>query len=462
LVSVRLLAAVTAGQAAAALSRRFGIGGGTVIAGHVAQRVHPGALRTIAASLPRGCVVVSGTNGKTTTSRLLASMLSLDGLSPLHNRAGANLLTGLTTAVVENASPLGRARAGIGVFEVDEATVPGAVTEVQPGVIVLTNLFRDQLDRYGEVEFVASLWRQMIDTLPTTTKLVLNADDPMVAALGRDRDNVLYFGIDVSDAGTDETPYALDARLCAFCGAPYEYLSNFYGHLGHYRCSACDWRRPTPPVRVTSIESRGDRGSRASLESPGRSFELEIKLPGLYNVFNALAATACASAIDISVSSIQRGVERFEAAFGRLERVPMEGRELLLALVKNPVGFNEVLRTVLPNAGTFQIVLAINDLFADGTDISWLWDVDFEVLADRPISIVCTGLRADDMAVRLKYANVLRQRIQVEPDVSRALELALAGSEAGETIYMLPTYTAMLETRNLLRKTGYVRGFWED
>jgi len=389
-------------------------------------------------------------------------MLSLDGLSPLHNRAGANLLTGLTTAVVENASPLGRARAGIGVFEVDEATVPGAVTEVQPRVIVLTNLFRDQLDRYGEVEFVASLWRQMIDTLPTTTKLVLNADDPMVAALGRNRDNVLYFGIDVSDAGTGETPYALDARLCAFCGAPYEYLSNFYGHLGHYRCSACDWQRPAPAVRVTSIESRGDRGSRASVQSPSHSFELEIKLPGLYNVFNALAATACATALDISVGSIQRGVERFEAAFGRLERVPMEGRELLLALVKNPVGFNEVLRTVLPDAGTFRIVLAINDLFADGTDISWLWDVDFEVLTDRPISIVCTGLRADDMAVRLKYANVQRQRIQVEPDVSRALELALLGSEAGETIYMLPTYTAMLETRNLLRKTGYVRGFWED
>jgi UDP-N-acetylmuramyl tripeptide synthase len=453
---------VTAGQAAAALSRRFGIGGGTVIAGHVAQRVHPAALRTIAASLPMGCLVVSGTNGKTTTSRLLTSMLSIDGLSPLHNRAGANLLAGLTTAVVENASRLGRARAGIGVFEVDEATLPDAVVEVKPRIIVLTNLFRDQLDRYGEVEFVASLWRQMIDTLPTSTKLVLNADDPMVAALGRGRENVLYFGINASDAGTGETPYALDARLCAFCGAPYEYLSSFYGHLGHYQCSACDWQRPAPAVCVTSVESRGDRGSRASLQTPGHSFELEIKLPGLYNVFNALAATACATALDISVSAIQRGVERFEAAFGRLERVPLEGRELLLALVKNPVGFNEVLRTVLPDSGTFQVILAINDLFADGTDISWLWDVDFEVLADRPISIVCTGLRADDMAVRLKYANVQRQRVQVDPDLFRALELALAGSEPGETIYLLPTYTAMLATRQLLRKTGYVRGFWED
>jgi lipid II isoglutaminyl synthase (glutamine-hydrolysing) len=461
-VSVRLSAAVTAGQAAAALSRRFGIGGGTVIAGHVAQRLHPGALRAITSSLPEGCLIISGTNGKTTTSRLLAGMLILDGMRPLHNRAGANLITGLTTAVVENASPLGRPRAGIGVFEVDEATVPGAVSEVQPRVIVLTNLFRDQLDRYGEVEFVASLWRQMIETLPITTTLVLNADDPLVAALGRNRDNVVYFGIDDGNVGTGETPHALDARLCAFCGAPYEYLSSFYGHLGHYQCSACDWLRPQPEISVTALESRGDRGSRASVRTTTQSFDLDIKLPGLYNVFNALAATACATALDVSARSIQQGVERFEAAFGRLERVPMEGRELLLALVKNPVGFNEVLRTVVPPSGTFRLVLGINDLFADGTDISWLWDVDFEVLADRPISIVCTGLRADDMAVRLKYANVQKQRIQVEPDLPRALELALAGSEVGETIYMLPTYTAMLETRKILRKTGYVRGFWED
>ncbi len=461
-MSVRLSAAVAAGQAAAALSRRFGLGGGTVIAGHVAQRLDPRALQTIAASLPSGCLVVSGTNGKTTTSRLLASMLTLSGLRPLHNRAGANLITGLTTAVVENAGPLGRPRAGIGVFEVDEATVPGAVAEVVPRLIVLTNLFRDQLDRYGEVEFVASLWRKMIETLPPSTTLILNADDPIVASLGRGRENVIYFGVESSDVGTGETPHALDARLCAFCGAPYEYLSNFYGHLGHYRCTSCGWRRPDPDIRITKVETHGDRGSRVTVQTLAQTFDLDVKLPGLYNIFNALAATACATALDIPSRVIQQGVERFEAAFGRLERVLIEQRELLLALVKNPVGFNEVLRSVLPVDGTFQLVLAINDLFADGTDISWLWDVDFEVLAERPISIVCTGLRADDMAVRLKYANVERHRIEVEPDLTRALELALAKTEPGETVYMLPTYTAMLETRKLLRKTGYVRGFWED
>ncbi|MFN0074697.1 MAG: MurT ligase domain-containing protein [Chloroflexota bacterium] len=461
-MSVRLSAAVAAGQAAALLSRRFGLGGGTVIAGHVAQRVYPRALQVLAARLPSGCLVLSGTNGKTTTSRLLASMLAITGLRPLHNRAGANLMTGLTTAVIENASALGRPRAGIGVFEVDEATAPAAVAAVHPRFIVLTNLFRDQLDRYGEVEFVASLWREMITSLPSATTLILNADDPLVAILGADRENVLYFGVDDSSAGSQAMPHAVDARLCQRCGGTFQYSAHFYGHLGHYHCPNCGWTRPTPAIRVTSIASREARGSRVTIATPTQMFEVEVRLPGLYNVYNALTAAACATALGISVRHIQQGCERFEAAFGRLERVQMEQRELLLALVKNPVGFNEVLRTVLPTSGTFQLILAINDLFADGTDISWLWDIDFELLADRPISVICTGLRADDMAVRLKYARLESHRIVVAPEIERALEMALAKTEPGETVFMLPTYTAMLETRNLLRKMGYVRGFWED
>lgn len=461
-MNLRLSAAVAAGQAAAALSRRFGIGGGTVIAGHVARRIHPRILRAISERLTSGCVILSGTNGKTTSSRILASMLSLAGRRPLHNRAGANLMTGLTTAVVENANSQARPRAGIGVFEVDEATVPSAVAETAPRVILLTNLFRDQLDRYGEVEFVASLWREMIASLPASTTLVLNADDPLIADLGRNRENVVYFGVDDATAGTAELPYALDARLCQHCGHGYDYDVNFYGHLGHYRCGNCGLARPTPSVRAIAVASRGERGAQVSVTTATQSFDLQVRLPGLYNVYNALAATACALALDVPIPQIQQGVERFEAAFGRLERIQVEQRELLLALVKNPVGFNEVLRTVLPNDRPFELVLAINDQFADGTDISWLWDVDFELLAERAASIVCTGLRADDMAVRLKYADVPTARIRVEPDLERAIESSLARSQVGETVYLLPTYTAMLQTRDLLRKTGYVRGFWED
>jgi UDP-N-acetylmuramyl tripeptide synthase len=461
-LSVRLSAAVAAGQAAALLSRRIGLGGGTVIAGHVVRFLDPQALRAISSRLPQGSIIVSGTNGKTTTSRLIASMLTLAGVRPLHNRAGANLMTGLTTAVIQRTSIQGIPQAGIGVFEVDEATVPAAVAEIQPRILLLTNLFRDQLDRYGEVEFVATLWREMVQGLPDSTLLVLNADDPLISALGEGRDNVLYFGLSDTSVGTSEMPHALDARLCVRCGSDYQYDLSYYGHLGHYSCPSCGLRRPEPSVNVVSTVPEGDRGSHITLSTPLETYEIDVKLPGLYNVYNAAAAAACASALSIPPRLIKQGIEQFEAAFGRLERIQVEDRELLLALVKNPVGFNEVLRSVLPADRPCQIVLAINDLFADGTDISWLWDVDFETLQDRPISVVCSGTRADDMAVRLKYALVPPQRIIVEPVLERALEIALSKSEPGETIFVLPTYTAMLEGRTILRRTGYVRGFWED
>lgn len=461
-MSVRLTAAVAAGQAAAALSRRFGVGGGTVIAGHVAQRVYPNALQALTARLPQGSVLLSGTNGKTTTSRLVATIASVAGWRPLHNRAGANLMSGVTTAVVEQASVRGQPRGTLGVFEVDEATLPIAVERLHPRLVVLTNLFRDQLDRYGEVEFVADLWRRMLQTLPETTALVLNADDPLIAALGRGRANVTYFGVADRSVAVEREPHALDARLCTECGGEYQYDALFYGHLGHFRCPACGFRRVRPGVEVTSVSLDTDRGSSICLQTPTETLTIQLRLPGLYNVYNAAAAAACAVALGLSGAAIRQGLERFEAAFGRLERIPVEGRELMLALVKNPVGFNEVLRTMLAGERSGQLVIIINDLFADGTDVSWLWDVDFELLRERVTSVVCSGLRADDMAVRLKYAQVPVRRIVVEPHPRRAIDRALHASEHGETIHVLATYTAMLETRKLLRRTGYVRGFWED
>jgi lipid II isoglutaminyl synthase (glutamine-hydrolysing) len=236
----------------------------------------------------------------------------------------------------------------------------------------------------------------------------------------------------------------------------------FYGHLGHYRCSRCDFARPAAAVSATQVELLGDEGSLLTVETPNGTLRAKLHLPGLYNVYNALAAIAVATTMDIRRDLIARGLETFTAAFGRLERIQVEDRQLFLALVKNPVGFTEVLRTILSSAGHRTLLIAINDLFADGTDVSWLWDVEFESLQGRVNVAVCSGLRADDMAVRLKYAGVEPERIRVEPDLRRALELALQASEPSETVYALPTYTAMLALRNVLRKTGYVRGFWED
>ena len=462
----RLSAALMAGRAAAGLSRRLGRGGGTVIAGHLVPRLAPHALRDVTGSLPNGSIVVSGTNGKTTTTRFLSHILRGAGMRPIHNRAGANMLSGLFSAVAQATDWQARPRGDVGLFEVDEATVPGALHHIQPRVLLLHNIFRDQLDRYGEVHFVAGLWRDAAATLPLGTTLAVNADDPLVSDIPSHAysgaASVVTYGIDDPSVGTPTLPHAADARLCPCCGASLRYDLVFYGHLGHYACTRCDFARPALSVTATSVELRGDAGSNLVVATPDGVIRAHLHLPGLYNVYNALAAVAVSNALGVRRETVVRGLETFTAAFGRLERIQVEDRQLFLALVKNPVGFTEVLRTVLAPAGRRTLLIAINDLFADGTDVSWLWDVEFERLQERVNVAVCAGLRAEDMAVRLKYAGVEPERIRVENDLRLALELGLAAAEPGETVYVLPTYTAMLAMRQILQRTGYVRGFWED
>jgi lipid II isoglutaminyl synthase (glutamine-hydrolysing) len=454
----RLSAALMAGRAAATLSRRLGRGGGTVIAGHLVPRLAPRALREVTDLLPNGSIVVSGTNGKTTTTRLLSHLLRGAGMRPIHNRAGANLLTGLYSAVAQATDWQARPRGDVGLFEVDEATVPGALKHIRPRVLLLHNIFRDQLDRYGEVHFVAGLWRDAVSRLSSKTTVVVNADDPLVAALPHG----LTFGIEDTSSASVELPHAADARLCPRCGSALHYENVFYGHLGHFACTTGDFPRPRPDIAATSVELLGDAGTNLTIATPGGVIRATLRLPGLYNVYNALAAISVCTVLDIRRDVIARGLETFTAAFGRLERIQVEDRQLFLALVKNPVGFTEVLRTILSEAGQRTLLIAINDQFADGTDVSWLWDVDFERLQERVNVAVCSGLRAEDMAVRLKYAGVDSSRIKVEPDLARALELTLGAAEPGETVYVLPTYTAMLHMREVLQRMGYVRGFWED
>lgn len=461
-MGARLTAALLAGRAAAGLSRRFGFGGGTVISGHIVRRVAPNALAEIVQRLPEGSILVSGTNGKTTTSRLIAQMLRASQRRPLHNRAGANLLTGLVSAVVEHTSLAGVPRADIGLFEVDEATLPTAIAQLQPRLVVLTNIFRDQLDRYGEVQFIYETWRQGLQQLPAAASLVLNADDPLVAALGEDRGGVITFGIDDHTVALEHAQHAADARLCLRCGARYQVERVYYGHLGHYRCSNCGVARPQPQVVATGVTLHGAEGTDLRIETPSGGFSTKLRLPGLYNVYNVLAASAAAVQLGVRPSTIAQALETFTAAFGRLERVAVEDRQLFLALVKNPVGFNEVLRTIVPAEAAATLVIVINDHFADGTDVSWLWDVDFELLRGRVNLVVCSGTRAEDLAVRLKYADIPVQRLLIESEPRLALERALAHSDPGDTVYVLPTYTAMLEVRDVLRKTGYVGHFYED
>jgi UDP-N-acetylmuramyl tripeptide synthase len=465
--SLRLALAVLAGRAAGAAIRRLGRGGGTTVPGRLTSWIEPSALGRLGRGLPAGSIVVTATNGKTTTARLLAEVLAAAGRRTVHNRSGANLLAGVTSALVKSAGPSGRTAAEVGLFEVDEASVPEVAAALAPRVLAFGNLFRDQLDRYGEVAYVAGQWRQAVERLPPTSTLVLNADDPNVAGLAAAAPGrVLYVGIDDPASAGEQLEHTADARLCPRCGGRLAYRAVFYGHLGHYACPACRFERPRPNLTATALARRGFEGTLVTLRQDGAACQLLLPLPGVYNVYNALLALACAAAIGVGLAGAVAAIERAGGAFGRVERIRVPGaggdRTVVMALVKNPVGFDQVLRTVLAAAERPDLLIAINDRLADGTDVSWLWDVELEALVGRARSITVSGTRAGDMAVRLKYAGVDPGLVRVEPARERALDAALAAVEPGGTLYLLPTYTAMLELRGALARRGHVPPFWED
>ena len=462
-MQMRTTLAIGAGKAAAFLSRQLRRGGGTTFPGELALRIDPRLLARMSARLGQGCVVVTGTNGKTTTSRMIASILRQGGLRPVHNRSGANLIEGVTSALLSSANLLGDPGGDIGLFEVDEATLPKAVAQARPRAVVVTNLFRDQLDRYGEIDYVASLWQSALASLPPSSTAILNADDPAVANLGLGlQARVLYYGVDDARCGSASLQQAADSQHCLACGARYRYRVAFYGHLGDYRCPACGASRPQPHVSARTLDLQGLAGTQVEAALPAGALSFRVNLPGLYNVYNALAALACCAALGMAPEVLRGGIESLSAAFGRIERVAVDGRQVLLALVKNPVGFTQVLHTLLLDQAPKHLLIVINDNLADGTDVSWLWDADLELLQGRVQSVVVSGTRAEDMLLRLRYALVDMERVSLEKDLSRALARGLANAGPGGTLYILPTYTAMLAMRQVMQERGYVGQFWED
>ncbi len=467
--------AVLVGKAAAAASRRLGRGGGTALPGLLAERLDPDIVAHLGRSLGRGVAVVTGTNGKTTTARLLADILRAAGWPVLHNRSGSNLMRGLAATLTAAAGLDGRiphAAHTVGVFEVDEATLPPACAALRPRVTVFTNLFRDQLDRYGEVDSIAALWRAAVAALPPTATLVLNADDPSVAALRHAaRGPVLTFGIADPCAGAGQEEHPADARWCGRCGREFVYTARFFWHVGHWRCPGCGEGRPEPDVAAEAVAAEPD-GTRLTLRTPAGPFTLRLPLLGLYNVANALAATAAALSMGATPSAIMAALEGFTAAFGRQEALRVRGREVRLFLCKNPAGTNQVLRTILSlaegadgaggaAAAPLHLLLVLNDGIADGRDVSWIWDVDFEPLVGRVETLVAAGTRAADLALRLKYAG-LGDRLALEPDLRAAVSRALTQTPPGARLYILPTYTAMLTVREHLAALAGERHYWEQ
>ncbi len=452
-MGIRLALETTGARALGALSRAVGRGGGTTVPGKVLWKLDPEAVDALARTLPEGVAVVSATNGKTTTTAMAAEILG-ERYELAWNRAGANLLSGVASALIA------ARRAQLGLFEVDEGALPEALVRTRPRVVALGNLFRDQLDRYGELELVAERWRAAAAALPASTSLVVNADDSIVADLADDAANVVRFGLDDPRQSRTGLQHAADSKYCVRCGAPYVFDSIYVGHLGDYRCDACGHRRPPLDVAVRDIELRGLVASRFRLVTAVGDTEVELALPGLYNVYNAVAAASLCLALGVPLDDIRAGLVRFSAAFGRFERIPTGGKAIVLLLIKNPAGANEVVRT-LETGVPPVLVVALNDAIADGQDVSWIWDVDFEPLLEHVGVVIATGDRAAELGLRMRYGGLPDERLEVVPSLDRALERGLGLVDAGTDLVVLPTYTAMLALRGILAERGDVRPYWE-
>jgi lipid II isoglutaminyl synthase (glutamine-hydrolysing) len=449
-----LRAEIAAARAAGRLSRLARTGGGTTLPGKLLAKLDPGSIDRLAARLPLGSALISATNGKTTTAAMAAEILAPQARLA-HNRSGANLVSGVASAL------LSADGAELGLFEVDEGALPEVSRRLRPRAVCLGNLFRDQLDRYGELELIAERWRAAVRALPPEASLAVNGDDPQVGDLARERESALVFGLDDPRHAHPSLQHAADSKWCLRCGRPYEYSAAYVGHLGDYRCGPCGHARPPLDVTARDIVLEGLQSVSFELVTPQGHRRVTLRVPGLYNVYNALAAASLAQVLGAGLDEITAGLERFSAAFGRFERIALGDKRLLMLLIKNPAGANEAIRTLLVGESPALALIALNDEIADGRDVSWIWDVDFEPLLERLDRVIATGERAAELALRCKYAGFSQYAIEVVPNLSRALDRGLELTPTGGELVALPTYTAMLALRRIMGERGYVRPYWE-
>jgi lipid II isoglutaminyl synthase (glutamine-hydrolysing) len=453
-VPIPLAAEIAVARVAGRLSRLARAGGGTTVPGKLLWKLDPAAIDRLAARLPLGSAVISATNGKTTTAAMAASILR-ERFRLAYNSSGANLLSGVASTLLDTRA------AEFGLFEVDEAALPEVLSRVKPKAVCLGNLFRDQLDRYGELEHVAERWRSAVRALPGDAALAVNGDDPQVGELARERPNVLVFGVDDPSAARPSLQHAADSKYCVRCGTPYAYEAAYVGHLGDYRCPACGHSRPPLNVVARQVELHGLESVSFSLVTPSGTSLVRLRLPGLYNVYNALAAASLALSVGAALEEVVAGLESFSAAFGRFERIAVGDRGLLMLLIKNPAGANEAVRTIVDGGAPAVAVIALNDAIADGRDVSWIWDVDFEPLIGGLERLVATGDRAAELALRFKYGGLNTDAIEVVPSLEAALDRGLELTPPGGELVVLPTYTAMLRLRQIVSGRGFVRPYWE-
>jgi len=406
--------------------------GATSAPGLYALKIDPGLISKLSGKFSKN-ILLSGTNGKTTTTRMISQILDTANIKHIHNRAGSNLLRGIASTLIKNNNPLTK----IGLWEVDEAVFPLACEQIKPDVIILTNLFRDQLDRYGDLDYVANKWQQALKNLPSESIKILNADDPALVFLGKNLKNVFYFGLDPKTTATTIQSNSMDSIFCFNCGSKLAYKKFFVGHLGIFSCPKCSLN---PPSKFT--------------------LKSKFKLPGLYNLYNYTTAALTAKKLNIAQDKIDQALTNFKPAFGRIETINTPNKTIRLFLVKNPTGFNQVISTVISELKMKNItcLIAINDLIADGCDVSWLWDVDFEKLVKNIKYCLSSGIRAHDLSLRLKYADF--KNFATDENLNQAID-KLLNSEAKE-VFIFPTYTCMLEIRKILASKKLVHKTWND
>lgn len=412
---------------------------GTSFVGMMTLKVCPDFLAHCRKYIKNNAITISGTNGKTTTSGLVAHIFEENQNSIIHNVKGANMLTGIANVFALNIKPF--KRFDYAVIESDEAYLTKLYDYFKADYLLVTNLFRDQLDRYGELSTTASFIQNAIDK-NKELKLILNADDPLVTNFGKGK-NAIYYGFEEVEFCSEihnATSNAPTEVFNCICGKPLQYNKQFFAQEGHYYCAKCGFKRPEPNYKGY-IKIYSDY-SELKIRHNDKDFEFKINLVGLYNAYNVLGAVACAMENEIDYQIIKKAVSTYKSIFGRAERRIINGHKTLIQLIKNPTGASEVLKTVDLSS---NIVIAINDNYADGRDISWLWDSDFEQLKNAQKLVITSGIRAKDMATRLKYAGIPQEKIIVEEDIKSAIALAAKSDNIEERITILPSYTALLK-----------------
>lgn len=456
-MDLRLYLAIIIGKLIVFVIKLTG-GGATAAPGLVALMIDPALVNKLAKKLKYGSIVLSGTNGKTTTARLTFDLLSAK-FNVIHNRAGSNLLRGIASSLIAKTSLWGKLQADLGLWEVDEATLPEAIVNTKPKVITLLNLFRDQLDRYGEVDTIRNCWQNALTKLSKNTTLILNADDPGISILANShKGEVLFFGVNDKTLDLPQISHVADIKHCLKCGSNLKYTTLLSAHMGHYRCPDCNFKRPKPAIAATNLKFKPAFATSINLTINHKLLTINYSLPGLYNVYNVLAATSIADELKIDHAKIKEKIESFSAAFGRFQSVLIRNRSVIIFLIKNPTGANEVIRTIATK-NKISLLVILNDNIADGRDVSWIWDTNWETLASKIQNLAVSGTRAWDLATRLKYAGIKLSKNNVYENISYSIGKSLENMSIKDTLLILPTYTAMLKVQRTLAKLSGI-GKW--